>query len=154
MRHIFIFLLLLSLICPVAGAAGTDTVGSKLGAAHNINVFFVDEDKQFAAQYRSLDIKNNDIIVSIMFTNMTVGSSPDIRSKTGKQTKIRIDTYFKHNNIVVASKSVYPIDFYYQQEGYIRTGNSIPLYIHSGSLTQKQLQSINNIYIAPQLETL
>lgn len=154
MRHIFISLLLLSLICSTAAAATTNAAGKKIANANKIDIFFNEDQGQFAGQYRSLDIKGDDIVVSIMFTNMTVSSSPDFRSNSGKQTKIKIYTYFRHDKTVVASSSVYPIDFYYQQEGYIRAGNTIPLYIHSGELSKKQIQSINNIYIDPKLESI
>jgi len=151
LKYIIISLIFLSL--PFSALADTKKNAVKIGGKDKIIVSFDDNDKKFAAQYRDMQIKGDDMVVSIMFINMSSDLSPDIRLPGNKHTKIRIDTYFKNNNTIIASKSVYPIDFYYQQEGYVRAGNSIPLYIHSGSLTKKQLESINTVLIDPQFET-
>lgn len=149
----YIIISIISLSLSLCALADTAKNAAKIGGNEKISVFFNDNDKKFAAQYRDTQIKGDDIVVSIMFINMSSDLSPDMRLPGNKHTKIRIDTYFKNNNTVVASKSVYPIDFYYQQEGYVRTGNSIPLYLHSGNINKKQLESVNTILIDPQLET-
>lgn len=152
MRYFIIAACIMAISTSFAFGAGAETY-TKIGTTKNINVFFNENEKNFSAQYRSIEFKGAEIVVSIMFINMSSSVSPDIRNKQGKHTRIKIETYYKNNNTVVASKSIYPIDYYYQQEGYVRTGNSIPLYLHSGNLDKKQLDSVNGIYINPILET-